>query len=302
MYYDILDERHWFGRRGWPVLRGQIIRLARAEWSPLLSCDRSQATAFAREFDAFVERLSRAMLQRAEERYSSMWSYGVSLLGDAALLRSMMESDPVLAPNSPQSEKLESAMTVTLRRYLERARRRAQPSTEHRHDVWEMIDRVSREIAREYEAEGKVADRSSLGHVRAVAARCREKYPTNKNLPKEFDTWVGFFEEFSEHFHATLETGDPDLDIAAAEDLVRSSRIQPAIGVCLDRLHRASIEGYEAFLIFADMHPTFHGSVSGFAEAKGLSRHQMSKRVSGALEALRKCIESSVNLLLGSAR
>ncbi|MCY1222877.1 hypothetical protein D9M68_429160 [compost metagenome] len=291
------DEKYWYGYSGWPALKASLLKLATAESPPLLEA-LSQPNPDVRLLTgAFVERMVRIMRERMTRGASSKWAHGISLLGELDLLAAMIEGDPVLNGNSEGREVAPAAaFWQVYLRFLNRTRQRHGGTSEHRVTVWEMLDRISRRVAWEQEKMGRYVDRLSTEHLLAVQSRCREEWPTNKNVNVDFPTLRGYFEEFCEDARREF---DPNVAlIDQYQNLVFDTQDRPAVSVCLDRLSRHDPKLWDALLVKLEMHPTITHSSTAYASNLGISRYETEQRYESAAAYLRNCIEASLSMLL----
>lgn len=185
------DERHWFGRMGWPDLRASVARIIIKSFAETKANGDLDTTEPA----VFVERLIASAVStieaRREAQYAAQrkgwissdhsyvatkWDYALTLFAETGSLAAALEKDfNILVGSSNRDIGPEQALRETMRQFLEAARRKQSPATEHRQKTWEAISRASSQIAAEY-GPGKVIDRCSEEHFAEVQRRLHELY------------------------------------------------------------------------------------------------------------------------------
>lgn len=292
------DEKHWYGFGGWRSLRAELLKIARSELPALLQDLSGEAPDVRGAVERFVVRMVEEMRPRQVKGASTKWMYAISLLGETDLLISMIEGDKLLNGNQDRrNTPLEAAFWEVFPRFLNRARQRQGATTEHRVAMWEQMDRLSRRIVAEHAKQGRYIDRLSTEHILEVQKRCLETWPDNKNINMELRTLRRYFEEFYEGSHEPL-TDKNEGAVARTQSLVFDTQDSPAVRICLDRLLRHDESLWDTLLVKLGMHPVSALSAEAFALKQGVSRYEFDKRYLAAVTTIKRCIETSLDMLL----
>jgi hypothetical protein len=300
MSYDY-DEDYWYGKAGWPRLRGRIVNCAVKQAEPLFIAFRDPSASIEANVRAFVDRLVddvgqmadqliRAQLDDTESDVcpSSMWAFALPLFAEVeSLCKAIVADVRLLRGETNRDVSPEKALGRILRSFLEIARREQSPATEHRQKTWEAIDRVSLDISRQ-NIGGALGDRSADEHIFAVQAALREKYPTSKNLNLSLGTLRGYFDEFC----AECETRNHE-ELLALKD---ETGVWPTLDLCLDQLRTRDAGLWEALAVSTEVfddHPA--ETVKQFLSRTGLNLKTFDARRTTAARLMRDCIENSIS-------
>ncbi|CDX49144.1 hypothetical protein MPL1032_10213 [Mesorhizobium plurifarium] len=291
-------DLHWYGKTGWRILRESVVRRAEPHFEGFLVALQNADADVEALTRSFFERVAKDILERQRIDRSTKWSYGVSLLGDAGQLASMIRDDRLLRGAAGIDGLPIGLLRRTFRHFLERARRSLSGATNNRVLIWEKLDRVSQEVMKEDAALGIKTSRLSRDHLLKVQERYGQLYKINKNSDFNPGKLLAFFEEFAEEARVVFDPLDPkSADLVAA--LMRDTGVAPSVRVCVDRLRRNDPGAFEAWSLAVEADRTSGKEVLGFAAEIGVSRYEIEKRIRAATAQLGDCINRSLSFIFG---
>lgn len=311
------DESHWYGRSGWPDLRGAVAQIAvdtlgaAKESSGLLGHD---AALFATEL---VASITSALEARREAQYTAQrkgwissehsyvatkWDYALALFAETEALVAALEKDfNLLVGRSNRDVEPERVLRETMRQFLETARRKQSPATEHRQKTWEAVSRVSSQIIAEY-GPGKIINRCSEEHFAAVQKKLKELYPTSKNLAlKDLKTVRSYFYEFCPDCRQAF-TSEDDAVGSVSQILSEELGEKPRLEHCLSELQQNDPESWETLIVRFRLDDLPNAKIGEYMASKGYSKHKFNTLFEKAMEHMRNCFEITTNFRLGRGK
>jgi hypothetical protein len=301
-----LDEDYWYGKIGWPRLRGKVVSLAISRSGDFLQGLKDPGPDAGEAITRFVTDLVTSIGQTADRQFlvqiseegadsdmsptSTLWSFALSLFGDVeALCDALARETLLLGGKTNRDVQPKQALGQILRSFLENARRMQMPATLHRQTAWETMDRVSLEVSR-LNVGNVLEQRCSDEHVEEVRRVLRVEYPTNKNVNVSLGTLRGYFDEFcsdcEQRNHSELLA------------LQSETGAWPSLDPCLEHLKGHSMELWDSLAVQFGFSDAEGATQQTYLTTNGVSRTTFAKRLAQAQEFMRNCIKDPLEFQL----
>ncbi len=291
-------EREWYGR-DWRSLRSNLLKLCLQHSEELLAGIRANPEYLLEMVDAFVENILVDISQRIPLDQLGLWEKAPALFVNRARLVEWLESDK----RAIRGEKIHKGQPINPRQalgrklwqYFELARREQLADdlgiSAGKIKTWERLDRISREVARQY----PVGQRCTDEHFRELAGVVKAQHPNDKNLPRKVTTVKAYFYRFCDECHENIGDLNDGIEMTAleeAKDLLQGVGME-MLNECLLKMSNEDLELVDVGFNLG-IGQVQYRTIQDYLHAKSIDPTEYKDRLEIILGRLRSCLESSL--------